>query len=317
MSDYRLGENKVFYDSDGKKLAGLLYIPQGYKKGDRKPALVVTRPACGVKEQTAGHYAKKLSEKGFVALAFDPKGYGESEGRTRVEDAFSIISDTKNSITYLSGLDEVDADNVFNVGICMGSAYGTTTSAEDLRIKGTAVISPILTNPEDMAKAYGGKVILASMLYGSKPLIWFLNLLRIQMYVPLAPIKWSDKLYPATPMQKLAVEYYGPGMPGDVPNWVNKINFHRGETGAITYDPFKWISKFNENKKPYFMAYATGGSRPEKLQEFFDKIQSVDKEVMVIPDAHHFDLYYRPEHVDKIVDGIDKLFKRNLVHLHR
>mgnify|MGYP002064458387 CR=1 FL=1 len=78
------GENKVSFISEGQKLAGLLYLPEDYQKGEKRPAIVFIRPGTGVKEQTAGLYAKLLSEKGFVTLAFDPRGFGESEGLVRL-----------------------------------------------------------------------------------------------------------------------------------------------------------------------------------------------------------------------------------------
>ena len=96
-------------------------------------------------------------------MAFDPKGYGESEGRTRVEDAYSIISDTKNGITFMEKNKNVDVNNIFNAGICLGSAYATVASIEDKRIKATGVVSPIYTNPEDSAKIYGGKFMVTVM----------------------------------------------------------------------------------------------------------------------------------------------------------
>lgn len=194
----------------------------------------------------------------------------------------------------------------------MGSAYATVASIEDKRIKATGVVSPIYTTPEDTAKVYGGKFMVSAMFNSMKPMVWFLNLFGAQMYVPLAPLKWSDKLMPASAMQKLSPEYYGPGNAGDVPTWKNKVNFYKAETGAIEFDPCEYIEKYNAQQKPYFMAYSTGGSSPKRLQEFYDKIESKDKEVMVIPDSHHFDLYYKEKHVTKIVNGMSDLFKRHI-----
>jgi uncharacterized protein len=62
---------KVSFKSNALKLAGHLYIPDDYKRGEKRPAIVVSHPFDGVKEQTAGLYAKKLSKKGFITLAFD------------------------------------------------------------------------------------------------------------------------------------------------------------------------------------------------------------------------------------------------------
>jgi uncharacterized protein len=61
------------------KIARHLYLPDDYKKGEKRQAIVVSHPFGGVKEQTAGLYAKKLSEKGFITLAFYASHQGESE----------------------------------------------------------------------------------------------------------------------------------------------------------------------------------------------------------------------------------------------
>ncbi len=58
--------SNVSFKSNGLNVAGHLYLPDDYKKGEKRPAIVVSHPFGGVKEQTAGLYAKKLSEKGFV-----------------------------------------------------------------------------------------------------------------------------------------------------------------------------------------------------------------------------------------------------------
>jgi fermentation-respiration switch protein FrsA (DUF1100 family) len=58
--------SNVTFKSNGLKIAGHLYLPDEYKEGEKRPAIVVGHPCGGVKEQTAGLYAKKLSEKGFA-----------------------------------------------------------------------------------------------------------------------------------------------------------------------------------------------------------------------------------------------------------
>jgi fermentation-respiration switch protein FrsA (DUF1100 family) len=86
--------SNVSFNSNGLKLAGHLYLPDDYKKGEKRPAIVVSHPFGGVKEQTAGLYAKKLSEEGFITLAFDASYQGESEGDPRfLEDPFARAED--------------------------------------------------------------------------------------------------------------------------------------------------------------------------------------------------------------------------------
>ena len=133
-TNFMPGENTVYFDSDGRNLEGLLYIPDDYAEGEKRPAMVVTRPASGVKEQTAGLYAKKFAEQGFVTLAFDPKGYGGSEGIPQMKDPFSIISDNKNAYAFLQSLPQVDGDKLIAAGVCMGAGHAVGASADDDRI---------------------------------------------------------------------------------------------------------------------------------------------------------------------------------------
>jgi hypothetical protein len=64
-------------------LAGHLYLPKGFDEHARHPAVVSIHPGGGVKEQTAGAYARRLAEQGFVALAFDASHQGASGGMPR------------------------------------------------------------------------------------------------------------------------------------------------------------------------------------------------------------------------------------------
>ena len=55
--------SNISFKSNGLKVAGHLYVPDDYKKGEKRPAIVISHPFGGVKEQTAGLYAKKLPKK--------------------------------------------------------------------------------------------------------------------------------------------------------------------------------------------------------------------------------------------------------------
>jgi hypothetical protein len=72
--------SNVTFKSNGLKVADHMYVSDDYKEGEKRPAIVVGHPCGGVKEQTAGLYAKNLSDKRFITLAFDASYQGESEG---------------------------------------------------------------------------------------------------------------------------------------------------------------------------------------------------------------------------------------------
>jgi len=309
---FHKGANKITFDSDGFKLSGLLYIPADFTEGEKRPAMVIARPASGVKEQTAGLYAQKFADKGYITLAFDPKGFGESEGIPQVEDPFSIISDNKNAYTFLASLPQVDKDRLISAGICMGAGHAIAASSDDYRIKATLAISPYLTSHIDYPNAFGGRTVAKILMGISNPLINFFKMFGIYFYIPIVPFKKWMELIPATETQIGMKQYYGgEGQPGNVPNWKNKGNFYHASyimTGK--YNPFGFVPKFIN--KPFFMAYADGGYSTNKIQDFYDHIPATEKELIVCKNANHFDLYYKPECVDVIVAGADKFLKNNL-----
>lgn len=68
----------VTFKNNGIDMAGNLYLPKNFSATTKYPAIVSVHPGGGVKEQTAGLYAQKLAEQGFVALAFDASHQGAS-----------------------------------------------------------------------------------------------------------------------------------------------------------------------------------------------------------------------------------------------
>jgi hypothetical protein len=72
--DFPLGDGtmrSVQFKNRNTNMANKLYLPSGFKESGPYPAIVCVHPGGGVKEQTAGVYAQRLAEQGFVALAYD------------------------------------------------------------------------------------------------------------------------------------------------------------------------------------------------------------------------------------------------------
>ena len=313
MTTLKKGKNTVTYQSDGLKLTANLFIPEDYETGEKRPAIVVTRPGSGVKEQTAGVYAKELSKHGFVTLAFDARGYGDSEGHKAVEDPFNICEDTKNSVSYIRTLDCVDVNNVFNIGICMGAGYASYATALDGRVKAVGMISPYLNAAQQNIDAAGGASMIRSTLLQmtSNARQKYFETGEDTIMQPV-PKNHEEAGQPGVlPIQLGMMTYYLPDMPGgeqNCPNWKNGLALYNFEA-LISFSAFN-VLHLMENI-PVFMALGSEAYTVENSKEFFKKVPG-PKKMHFVENAGHFDLYWNPEYVKPISEDLNKFFRSYL-----
>ena len=102
------------------------------------PAIAVSGPFGAVKEQCSGLYAQTMAERGFVTVAFDPSFTGESGGNVRYMASPDInTEDFMAAVDFLSMCDRVDPDRIGIIGICGWGGMALNTAALDTRIKAT------------------------------------------------------------------------------------------------------------------------------------------------------------------------------------
>ena len=133
---------KVSFPNQLTSMAGLLFIPANMDKTKKYPALTVAHPFGGVKEQTAGTYARKMAEKGYVTLAFDASHQGESGGYPRdTENPAERMEDIRCAVDYLTTLPIVDGDRIGLLGVCAGGSYVMALAPTEMRAKAIASVS--------------------------------------------------------------------------------------------------------------------------------------------------------------------------------
>ena len=133
----KVNHKKVTFETQyGLTLAADLYTPKDAE--GKLSAIAVSGPFGATKEQSSGLYAMRMAERGFVTLAFDPSYTGESSGEPRRTASPDInTEDFMAAVDFLSKQENVDADKIGVIGICGWGGIALNAATADPRIKAT------------------------------------------------------------------------------------------------------------------------------------------------------------------------------------
>ncbi len=136
----------TFKNRFGITLAADMYTPKNAT--GKLPSIAVSGPFGAVKEQSSGLYAQTLAERGFITIAFDPSFTGESGGEPRYVSSPDInTEDFSAAVDFLSLQENVDADRIGILGVCGWGGIALNAAALDPRIKAT-----VATTMYDMSR---------------------------------------------------------------------------------------------------------------------------------------------------------------------
>ena len=125
----------VTFHSEGFRLVGDLYRPGDLRSGDEERAgIVLCHGYTGVKDLYLPDNARVLAEAGYVVLAFDYKGWGESEGPRARLAPYSRVADVQAALTFLGAQSGVDERRLGIYGTSYGGATVVWTGAIDRRV---------------------------------------------------------------------------------------------------------------------------------------------------------------------------------------
>jgi uncharacterized protein len=280
----------VAFDNNGITMSGNIYLPRGFSDRRKYPTIVVVHPGGGVKEQTAGLYALKMAEAGFVTLAFDAAHQGASGGLPRfIDDPMKRVGDFYSAVDYLTTLSFVDSDRIGALGVCAGSGITVKASMTDRRIKVLAIVSGIDSGAA-ARKGWDGTTPVAAMLdtlakVGAQRTAEAAG--AAPVYVPYVPAV-GDKTAPRDLQE--AADYYLTDR-GRYPTSTNQMLMTSTSTG-MSFTGFEGADTFIT--QPLLIVAGSEAGSLWHSKELMAKAASRDKQLIIIPGATHMDLYDGP-----------------------
>lgn len=296
------------HNGQGITLAAVINFPEGFDESKTYPAIVVSHPGGGVKEQAAGLYARKLAAHGFVTIAYDASYQGASTGLPRqLENPYIRTEDVSAVIDYLTALPYVDSSRIGAMGICAGAGYTANAAINDRRIKAVGMVSAVnigsmfrngwennVKDADAIPYIQAGSDARTADAKGADIAI-----------IPLAPLKEED-----APNEELreAWEYYHtprcehPNAPG--------FATARSLTQIITYDAYNKAEAFFT--QPLLAVVGSAAGSKWMSEDLMQRAASADKQLYTVDGANHMSLYDRLSFVDEALGQLAPFFTEKL-----
>ena len=289
----------------GMEIAGELYTGKEMDTGKKYPAILVGAPYGGVKEQGPCVYAGELVKKGFVVLTFDQSFMGESGGEPRHVSSPDIFTENFSAGVDFLGLQElVDRERIGAIGICGSGGFALSAAQVDVRIKAVATCSMY-----DMSSA-GRDSMDKEELKAAK------EKLSLQ--------RWTDAengfpeyhpFFPEKPLEELPE-----GLDPIPMEWMRFYAVNRGHhpnapggfttTSDMALLNFRLLD-FIDEISPRPILFIVGDRAHSKFFSENAYERSLEpKELYVVEDAEHIDLYDRTDRIP--FDKLAEFFHKNL-----
>lgn len=323
QSDRVVHRKVTFRNRFGIVLAGDLYRPKNVG-GGKLPALVLSGPFGAVKEQSSGLYAQTFAERGFVTLAFDPSFTGESGGEVRnVASPDIFTEDFSAAVDHLGLLPDVDRERIGAMAICGLSGMALTAASGDSRIKAVATASMY-----DMARSMSRSHKDGYTLEQRHKVVDYLSRQRwidagkrtFALGFHEVPFDAKGQLLkgdrvlpeklPADPDPVLAAffDYYRTRR-GFHPRAINSTTAWTATT-PMSFFEFPLAANVAMIAPRPVMLVAGANAHSRYYSEDVYKAAADPKELVIVPDADHVDLYDQTKKIP--FDRLEAFFRQNL-----
>ena len=304
----KVSHRKVtFRNRYGITLAADLYEPKD--ETGKLQAIAVSGPFGAVKEQCSGLYAQTLAERGFLTVAFDPSFTGESGGTPRNVASPDInTEDFQAALDFLSVQDNVDAEKIGIIGICGWGGMALNAAAVDTRIKAT-VTSTMYDMTRVTAKGYFDSEDSEEARYEKRKA---LNAQRTEDYKSGTFKRAGGVIDPLPDDAPFFVKDYYDYYKTERGYHKRSLNSNDGWnlTSSLSFLNMPILQYSNEIRSAVLMIHGEKAHSCYFTKDAFKKLTGNNKELMIIPNAVHTDLYDQTDIIP--FDRIEKFFSENM-----
>ena len=284
---------RITFKSGADTLVGQIYLPEGASALNPVPAVVVTGAWFTVKEQMPTIYARELARRGYAALVFDFRGFGESGGAVRQREIpADKIADIVAASAFLKAQPEVDTGRVAGLGICASAGYVAAAATETADLKSVALVAPWLHDAGLVETIYGGKNVVAGLIEAGRKADGSFRSTGVQTFVPGASRTDRTAIM-------FDVPYYTESSRGLIPAWRNEVDPGFWEAW-LTFDAMPYASKLTQ---PFLMVESEAAALPAGARQFYAKVTGRKHELW-LENVSQFDFYDKPAAVAKSVDAV-------------
>jgi fermentation-respiration switch protein FrsA (DUF1100 family) len=288
-------KTRFTFQSEGETLVGNLFMPS---REEPAGVVVAVGPLTSVKEQAAGTYARALAERGYAALAFDYRYFGESEGRPRqFENPNANIEDIESAGTALLADERLAHLPLFGVGVCFGAGPMVRAVAGDRRFRAFAGVAGVYTD-NAKSKARMGDAYQTAIERGrAAERLW-----RETGEAETIPAVGPDGGDVAMPLME-AYEFYGTPR-GQVPNYVNGYAVQ-----SLAYSvPFDARGAADVLEVPVLLVHSERALAPDLAHAFYSAAKSPKRQLW-LESQGQIDFYDDPDLIGPAADAIARFLR--------
>lgn len=297
----------IFHNRYGITLVADMYVPK-YAEG-KLPAIVICGPFGAVKEQASGLYGQIMAERGFLTIAFDPSFTGESTGMPRYMASPDInTEDFQAAVDFLSVQDNVDHEKIGIIGICGWGGMALNAAALDTRIKAT-ITSTMYDMSRVNANGYFDNDDNEEARYQNKKVLNKQRTIDYQNQSYQRAGGVVDPLPEDAPFYVKDYHDYYKTARGYHPRSLNS-NEGWNKIGCMSFINQPILAYSHEIRSAVLMIHGQDAHSCYFSKDAFQRLTGNNKELMLIPNAVHTDLYDNLEVIP--FDKMSEFFKTYL-----